>query len=146
MGKLAKDAKNLILGNDNSDKEPLDFKTELQNAIKSGEISKADGTLLITARANCDKFAEFISRTEEKEVIKASKENGKEFDSFEEAKAYEEEMKEKAKEKEEKEQKRQEEIKKQSLEEQIKASQNELKAKMASERTLQKPKEIDKNK
>ena len=146
MGKLAKDAKDLILGNDNSDKEPLDFKAELKKAIESGEISKSDGTLLITARANCDKMAEFISRIEEKEVIKASKENGREFDSLEEAKEYEEKELKKEKEKEEKENKHHEQIQKQSLEEQIKASQNEAKAKIASERTLQKSKENDKNK
>ena len=42
LGRIAQDAKNLILGNDGSDKEPVDFKTELQNAIKAGLITKAE--------------------------------------------------------------------------------------------------------
>ena len=70
MGKLGKDAKDLLLGNDGSDKDPIDFKTELQNAINKGLISKADGTLLISSRTTCDKLAEQISKIEEKEVIR----------------------------------------------------------------------------
>ncbi|MBR2290144.1 MAG: hypothetical protein IJ867_06100 [Clostridia bacterium] len=137
MGNFSKDAKNLILGNDGSDKEPLDFKTELQNAIKQGLITKADGTLLITSRTNCDKLAELITKTEEKEVTRASKEDGVEFETLEE-------NKEKKQEKEERE--RQTKEQEMSLEQQIRASQNEAKAKMASERNLEKQKEIEKNK
>ena len=94
MGNVAKDTKNLILGNDGSDKEPVDFKTELQKAINSGLITKADGTLLITSRTNCDKLGEEITKTEEKEVIKAGREEGVEFDTLEEAKEYEAEKEE----------------------------------------------------
>ena len=137
---LGQDAKNLILGNDGSDKEPVDFKTELQNAIKAGLINKADGTLLITSRTNCDKLGNLISRTEEKEVIKAGKENGKEFDSLEEEVEY---NKEKEKKKKEKEEKRLKTIQQNSLEEQIKASQNANKAKIKSEENLEKQKEIE---
>lgn len=143
MGRIAQDAKNLILGNDGSDKEPVDFKSELQNAIKAGLITKADGTLLITSRTNCDKLAELITKSEEKEVIKAAKENGIEFDTPEEAIEYEKEEKKK---KEEKDRKRQEKVQEQSLEEQIKASQNTAKAKMQAERNLEKQKEIERNK
>ena len=143
MGRIAQDAKNLILGNDGSDKEPVDFKSELQNAIKAGLITKADGTLLITSRTNCDKLAELITKSEEKEVIKAAKENGIEFDTPEEAIEYEKEEKKK---KEEKDRKRQEKVQEKSLEEQIKASQNTAKAKMQAERNLEKQKEIERNK
>ena len=143
MGRIAQDAKNLILGNDGSDKEPVDFKTELQNAIKAGLITKTDGTLLITSRTNCDKLAELITKSEEKEVIKAAKENGIEFDTPEEAIEYEKEEKKK---KEEKDRKRQEKVQEQSLEEQIKARQNTAKAKMQAERNLEKQKEIERNK
>ena len=143
MGKLANDAKNLILGNDGSDKEPVDFKTELQNAIKAGLITKADGTLLISSRTNCDKLAELISRTEEKEVIKAAKGDGIEFDSPEEAKEYQEEQDEKKEEKSKKERERKAKEQEQSLEQQIQASQNAAKAKMASERNLEKSKQIE---
>ena len=137
MGRLAQDAKNLILGNDGSDKEPLDFKTELQNAIKAGLITKADGTLLITSRTNCDKLAELIARTEEKEVTKASKEDGKEFETSEELERYEEEKKE---------EKRLEKDQKESLEQQIEASKKATKARMEAEKNLGKEIETEKRK
>ncbi len=138
---LGQDAKDLILGNDGSDKEPDDFKTELQRAIKEGLITKADGTLLITSRTNVDKLAELISKAEEKDVINASKELGRQFDSLEEELAYKEEKEKKEKEKE---RRRQERVQQNSLEEQIKASQNATKAKMAAEKEMDKPKEIGK--
>ena len=135
MGRITSDAKDLILGNDGSEKEPADFKTELQAAIKAGLITKADGTLLITSRTNCDKLAELIAKSEMKEVIKAGKEDGKEFDTLEEAKEYEE--KEEKEEKEKKERERQKKTQEQSLEQQIQASQNATKAKMAAEKHLE---------
>ena len=131
MGKFAQDIKNLILGNDGSDKEPLDFKSELQKAIKEGKISKADGTLLITSRTNSDKFAELIAREEEKEVIEAGKENGKEY-NFSEGEF--ESKKEKDEKKREKE--RQDKIQKDSLEQQIEASKNATRARMEAEKNL----------
>ena len=142
MGRLAQDAKNLILGNDGSDKEPTDFKTELQNAIKAGLISKADGTLLITSRANSDKLGELISRAEQKDVIKASKENEREFASIEEEIEY---NKEKEKKKQEKETREQRKMQENSLEQQIKSSQNATNAKIAAEKNITKQKEIDTN-
>lgn len=141
MGKLGQDAKNLILGNDGSDKEPLDFKTELQKAIKAGLITKAEGTLLITSRASCDKLAELIAQTEEKEVKRALKGDGKEFSTLEEAQEYE--AKEEKKEKDEKERKRQIKSQEQSLEQQIQKSQMEQKAKMKSEKKLEKEEELE---
>ena len=129
---LGQDAKDLILGNDGSDKEPVDFKTELQNAIKAGLITKADGTLLITSRTNCDKLADLIARAEEKEVTAASKESGRE---------YEEGHKKEEKAKEDK--RRQDKVQKDSLEQQIQASQNATKAKMEAEKQLAGQKERD---
>ncbi len=143
MGKLGTDAKNLILGNDGSDKEPVDFKTELQAAIKSGIISKADGTLLITSRENCEKLANLIVKSEEKEITEASKENGIEFDTLEEAKQYEEDKEKKKKDKKEKEQQRALKAQEKSLEEQILESQNEAKAKISSEKNLEKEIQIE---
>jgi len=134
MGRIGKDTKDLILGNDGSDKEPVDFKTELQNAIKAGLITKADGTVLITSRTNCDQLAELITQSEMKEVIKAGKELGIEFDTLEEAKEYEEKEKD---EKKKKEKERQEKTQEQSLEQQIQASQNAAKAKMKAEKSLE---------
>ena len=141
MGRIAKDTKDLILGNDGSEKEPVDFKTELQNAIKAGLITKADGTLLITSRTNCDKLADLIAKSEQKEILLASKETGREFDTLEEAIEYEEKQEKKKKEKEEREQKAK--MQEQSLEQQIKASQNATKAKMVSEKNLEKEKTIE---
>jgi hypothetical protein len=86
LGKLGKDAKDLIVGIDGSDKEPNDFKTELQDAIKNGVVTKSDGTLLITSRLNADKLGEQIDKAQIKGVSIASE--GKEFDSPEEAKEY----------------------------------------------------------
>ena len=74
MGKLGKDAKDLIIGNDGSTKEPNDFKSELQEAIKNGVVSKSDGTLLITSRMNVDKLGEKIEKEQEKGVVAILKE------------------------------------------------------------------------
>jgi len=143
MGDLAKDTKNLILGNDGSEKEPVDFKTELQDAIKKGLITKADGTLLITSRTNCDKLGELITKTEEKDVIKASREEGIEFETLEEAKEYAENMEEKKEDKEKKEREKQLKTQEKSLEQQIQESQNRTKARMEAEKELQETKQND---
>jgi len=70
LGKLSKDARDLLIGKDGSEKEPNDFKTELQNAIKNGIINKTDGTLLITTRMNVDKMGEKINKAQENAVRK----------------------------------------------------------------------------
>ena len=129
-----RDIKNFILGNDGSDKEPVDFKTELKKAIDSGLLSKSDGTLLITARTNCDKLAELISKSEEKEVIKSSKEKDEKENYFNEEQ-------ESNKEKKKKEEERIEKVHKQSLEQQIQESQNAMKNKIESENNYKKSKE-----
>lgn len=138
MGKLIQDIKNFILGKDGSDKEPVDFKTELKNEINNGSFSKADGTILITSIANCDKLAELISKSEEKEVLEASKEDNKKLASLDEL----ENNKEK-KDKEDKEKMRIKKVQQQSLEQQIQSSQNAIKAKIESEKNLENQKQID---
>lgn len=70
MGDLGKDAKDLLIGKDNSETEPDDFKSELQSAIKEEKISKADGTLLITARETTDKFGALIDKRQIDDVKK----------------------------------------------------------------------------
>ena len=82
MGNLAKDAKDLLIGKDGSEKEPNDFKPELQNAIKSGIISKANGTLLITAREVSDKLGNTIDK-KQIDAVKKIKDNEL-YDSAEE--------------------------------------------------------------
>ncbi len=62
MGNLGKDAKDLLIGKDGSEKEPDAFRPELQKAIKTGVITKGDGTLLITARDNSDKLGDNINK------------------------------------------------------------------------------------
>jgi hypothetical protein len=86
LGKLGKDAKDLLIGIDGSDKEPNDFKNELQSAIKAGIISKSDGTLLITSRMNADKLGEKIGKDQIKDVSSAK--DGREFDTPEEEREY----------------------------------------------------------
>ena len=98
MGKISKDAKDLLVGNDGSDKEPNDFKVELQDAIKKGIVTKSDGTLLITSRMNSDKLGEKIIKNQEDGVKKI---NDKEvYDTAEEELEAEEKKKEKEREKE----------------------------------------------
>ena len=82
MGKLGKDAKDLLIGKDGSEKEPDDFKPELQNAIKHGIVTKADGTLLITARDNSDKLGIAIDK-KQVDAVKKIKDNEL-YDSAEE--------------------------------------------------------------
>ena len=82
MGNLAKDAKDLLIGKDGSEKEPNDFKPELQNAIKHGIISKANGTLLITAREASDKLGNTIDK-KQIDAVKKIKDNEL-YDSAEE--------------------------------------------------------------
>ena len=82
MGNLAKDAKDLLIGKDGSEKEPNDFKPELQNAIKNGIISKANGTLLITAREASDKLGNTIDK-KQIDAVKKIKDNEL-YDSAEE--------------------------------------------------------------
>lgn len=103
MGNLGKDAKDLLIGKDGSEKEPDDFKPELQNAIKNGIITKADGTLLITAREASDKLGSSIDKKQADGVRKI---NDKElYDSAEEEL---EAMKKKEEKKKEQERKRKE--------------------------------------
>ena len=62
MGKISKDTLDLLVGRDGSEKESDDFKTELQRAIKKGQITKTEGTLLMTSRTNVDKFGDKIEK------------------------------------------------------------------------------------
>ena len=95
MGKLGKDAKDLLVGNDGSEKEPKDFKVELQDAIKDGTVKKSDGTLMITARLNVDKFGEKITKQQENGVKKAAKEARETIEEIHAEKKKEERNKEK---------------------------------------------------
>lgn len=121
MGQLSKDVKDLLIGNDGSDKEPDDFKTELQKAINKGIITKSDGTLLITSRMNADKLADEIVKRQEKAVTINVK-DGKVFDSLEEELEY----KKKKEEEEIKRKEKQAEIARQQLENSKKKSEKSV--------------------
>ena len=70
MGKLGKDFKSLIAGEDGSDAIPEDFKTEVANALKKGIISKPEGALLIATKMNTDKKASAMAESQENDVKK----------------------------------------------------------------------------
>ena len=100
MGKLGKDTKDLLIGNDGSEKEPKDFKSELQDAINDGLVKKADGTLMITDRLNVDKSGEKMIKEQEKGVKKIK--DNEVYDTIEEELEAEKRKEEKAREKEQK--------------------------------------------
>lgn len=85
MGKLGKDAKDLLIGKDGSENEPKDFKTELEESIKAGILTKAEGTLLVTARMNVDKLGENIDK-HQLDAVKRIK-SGEVYENAEEEKA-----------------------------------------------------------
>lgn len=70
MGKIGKDFKSLIAGEDGTGTEPDDFKTEVANALKEGLISKPEGALLIATKLNADKKGSDIVENQEKDVKK----------------------------------------------------------------------------
>lgn len=114
MGNLGKDAKDLLIGKDGSEKEPDDFKPELQNAIKNGIITKADGTLLITARESSDKLGSSIDKKQADGVRKI---NDKElYDSAEEELEAMKKKEEKRKEQERKRKEREAEVARKQVE------------------------------
>lgn len=62
MGRIFSDFKKLILGQDNSEQTPLDFKEEVAVSLKINIIDKAKASLLIMARNNSDKLGEEIDK------------------------------------------------------------------------------------
>lgn len=124
MGKLGKDAKDLIIGKDGSEKEPDDFKPELQNAIKHGIVTKADGTLLITARDNSDKLGLAIDK-KQVDAVKRIKDNEL-YDSAEEELEAMKKKEEKKKEQERKRKQREAEFARKQAEISNKESKNDV--------------------
>ena len=124
MGKLGKDAKDLIIGKDGSEKEPDDFKPELQNAIKHGIVTKADGTLLITARDNSDKLGQAIDK-KQVDAVKRIKDNEL-YDSAEEELEAMKKKEEKKKEQERKRKQREAEFARKQAEISNKESKNDV--------------------
>ena len=106
MGQFSQDIKDFILGNDGSDKEPDDLKTEIARAIKEGIITKAEAAELMSALESIKKLAKKLDDGWIKEIKDA--EHAREFDTPEEAIEYEKEKEEKRKEEERKRKEREE--------------------------------------
>ena len=100
LGQFSQDIKDFILGNDGSDKEPDDLKTEIARAIKEGIITKAEASELMTALESLKKLAKKLDDGWIKEIKDA--EHAREFDTPEEAMEYEKEKEEKRREEERK--------------------------------------------
>ena len=62
MNRIFLDFKKLILGQDNSEQTPLDFKEEVAASLKANIIDKARASLLMIARNNSDKLGNEIDK------------------------------------------------------------------------------------
>ena len=62
MNRIFLDFKKLILGQDNSEQTPLDFKEEVAVSLKENIIDKARASLLMIARNNSDKLGNEIDK------------------------------------------------------------------------------------
>lgn len=62
MNRIFSDFKKLILGQDNSEQIPLDFKEEVAVSLKENIIDKARASLLMIARNNSDKLGKEIDK------------------------------------------------------------------------------------
>ena len=68
MNRILLDAKKLLLGIDEAENTPADFKEEINNSIKNNIITKAMATLLMTARNNADALGKKIVKKQEDDV------------------------------------------------------------------------------
>lgn len=68
MNRILLDAKKLLLGIDEAESTPADFKEEINNSIKNNTITKAMAALLITARNNADALGKKIVKKQEDDV------------------------------------------------------------------------------
>lgn len=101
MGKIGKDFKGLITGEDGSANEPEDFKTEVAESVKTGLITKPEGALLIATKLSVDKKGAELVEKQEKDVKKINQEEV--YNSIEEELAAKKEKEEKERKRREKE-------------------------------------------
>ena len=101
MGKICKDFKSLIAGEDGTGTEPEDFKTEVAKALKEGLITKPEGALLIATKMNADKKGSEMIDSQEKDVKKIKQDEV--YDTIEEEIATKKEKEEKERRRREKE-------------------------------------------
>ena len=117
MNRILLDAKKLLLGIDESENEPADFKEEINNSIKNNIITKAMATLLLTARKNADTLGKKIVKKQEDDVSgKGTRVSNKQVKEIIENETRQEKVKiERKKEEEEKDRKRKQESLRQTM-------------------------------
>ena len=116
MNRILLDAKKLLLGIDESENTPADFKEEINNSIKNNIITKAMATLLMTARNNADALGKKIVKKQEDDVSgKGSRVSNKQVNKIIENESKEEKIKIEKKREEEKDRKRKQESLRQTM-------------------------------
>ena len=117
MNRILLDAKKLLLGIDEAENTPADFKEEINNSIKNNIITKAMATLLMTARNNADALGKKIVKKQEDDVSgKGTRVSNKQVKEIIENETRQEKVKiERKKEEEEKDRKRKQESLRQTM-------------------------------
>ena len=116
MNRILLDAKKLLLGIDEAENTPADFKEEINNSIKNNIITKAMATLLMTARNNADALGKKIVKKQEDDVSgKGSRVSNKQVNKMIENESKEEKIKIEKKREEEKDRKRKQESLRQTM-------------------------------
>ena len=116
MNRILLDAKKLLLGIDEAENTPADFKEEINNSIKNNIITKAMATLLMTARNNADALGKKIVKKQEDDVSgKGSRVSNKQVNKIIENESKEEKIKIEKKREEEKDRKRKQESLRQAM-------------------------------
>lgn len=116
MNRILLDAKKLLLGIDESENTPADFKEEINNSIKNNIITKAMATLLMTARNNADALGKKIVKKQEDDVSgKGSRVSNKQVNKIIENETRQEKVKTERKKEEERDKKRKQESLRQTM-------------------------------
>ena len=116
MNRILLDAKKLLLGIDESENTPADFKEEINNSIKNNIITKAMATLLMTARNNADALGKKIVKKQEDDVSgKGTRVSNKQVKEIIENQTRQEKVKTERKKEEERDKKRKQESLRQTM-------------------------------
>ena len=116
MNRILLDAKKLLLGIDEAENTPADFKEEINNSIKNNIITKAMATLLMTARNNADALGKKIVKKQEDDVSgKGTRVSNTQVNKIIENETKEEKIKIEKKREEEKDKKRKQESLRQAM-------------------------------
>ena len=116
MNRILLDAKKLLLGIDESENTPADFKEEINNSIKNNIITKAMATLLMTARNNVDTLGKKIVKKQEDDISgKGTRVSNKQVSKMIENETRQEKVKTERKKEEERDKKRKQESLRQTM-------------------------------